>query len=353
MVKKKDAGKHEKDYFCILRYQPPKSGVFYQKQSYILINKMKKIFLFLFCLCSLMAMAETPVERWGQLQVRGAQLCDQHGQPVVLRGVSLGWHNLWPRFYNRGAVKTLANDWHATVIRAAMGVKIEDNYLENPKFALQCMEPVIEAAIHEGVYVIIDWHAHDCYPAEAADFFSKMSAKYGKYPNVIYELYNEPVNDSWDTLKSYARRVIAAIRKNDPDNIILMGCPHWDQDIDKVAVSPLTGVTNVMYTLHFYAGTHKDYLRDRLKNAVEGGLPVFVSECAGMEASGDGPLNIEEYNKWIDLLEQLKVSWVNWSLSDKNETCSMLLPRATATGPWADDVIKPWGRVVKANLKKY
>ena len=298
-------------------------------------------------------MAETPVKRWGQLQVRGAQLCDQKGQPVVLRGVSLGWHNLWPRFYNAGTVKTLSHDWHATVIRAAMGVKIEDNYLENPKFALQCIEPVIEAAIKNGVYVIIDWHAHDCYPAEAADFFGKMSAKYGKYPNVIYELYNEPVNDSWDELKRYAVKVIAAIRKNDPDNVILMGCPHWDQDIDKVAASSLTGVTNVMYTLHFYAGTHKDYLRDRLKKAVEGGLPVFVSECAGMEASGDGPLNIEEYDKWITLLEQLKVSWANWSLSDKNETCSMLLPRAAATGPWTDDVIKPWGRVVKKNLLKY
>lgn len=100
--------------------------------------KMRTAFLLLiFFLCGLTAVAETPVKRWGQLQVRGAQLCDQNGQPVVLRGISLGWHNLWPRFYNSGAVRTLARDWHASVIRAAMGVKIEDNYLENPKFALR------------------------------------------------------------------------------------------------------------------------------------------------------------------------------------------------------------------------
>lgn len=297
--------------------------------------------------------AQTPVKRYGQLQVRGSQLCGENGQPVVLRGVSLGWHNLWPRFYNKGAVDELTNKWHASVIRAAMGIKIEDNYLENPSFAMQCMTPVIEEAIKDGVYVIIDWHAHDMYTDKAAEFFSRMSAKYGKYPNVIYELYNEPVEDSWTSLKEYAKTVIKAIRANDPDNIILMGCPHWDQDIDKVAASPIEGVKNLMYTLHFYAATHKQYLRDRMQKAVEGGLPVFVSECAGMEASGDGPLNIEEYNKWIDLMEQLKISWVNWSLSDKNETCSMLLPRAKATGNWTDDVIKPWGKLVRTTLLKY
>lgn len=298
-------------------------------------------------------MAQTPVKKYGQLQVRGSQLCDQNGKPVVLRGVSLGWHNLWPRFYNKGTVDELTDKWHASVIRAAMGVKIEDNYLENPSFALQCMTPVIEEAIKDGVYVIIDWHAHDMYTDKAAEFFGKMSAKYGKYPNVIYELFNEPVEDSWESLKQYATTVIKAIRANDPDNIILMGCPHWDQDIDKVAASPLEGVSNVMYTVHFYAATHKQYLRDRMQKAVEGGLPVFVSECAGMEASGDGPLNEEEYDKWIDLMERLKISWVNWSLSDKNETCSMLLPRAKADGNWTDDVIKPWGKLVRKTLLKY
>lgn len=298
-------------------------------------------------------MAQTPVKKYGQLQVRGSQLCDQNGQPVILRGVSLGWHNLWPRFYNKGAVDELTDKWHASVIRAAMGVKIEDNYLENPSFALQCMTPVIEEAIKDGVYVIIDWHAHDMYTDKAAEFFGKMSAKYGKYPNVIYELFNEPVEDSWESLKQYATTVIKAIRANDPDNIILMGCPHWDQDIDKVAASPIEGVSNVMYTVHFYAATHKQYLRDRMQKAVEGGLPVFVSECAGMEASGDGPLNEEEYDKWIDLMERLKISWVNWSLSDKNETCSMLLPRAKADGNWTDDVIKPWGKLVRKTLLKY
>lgn len=317
-------------------------------------NILRGILSLVLLLTCTISFAEPPVQKYGQLQVRGTQLCDHNGNPVVLRGVSLGWHNLWPRFYNKGAVDELVNKWHASVIRAAMGVKIDDNYLENPEFAMQCITPVIEEAIKDGVYVIIDWHAHDMYTDKAAEFFGKMSAKYGKYPNVIYELFNEPIEDSWESLKQYATTVSNAIRKNDPDNIILMGCPHWDQDIDKVAASPITGINNLMYTVHFYAATHKQYLRDRMAKAIADGVPVFVSECGGCEASGNGYLDTAEFNNWVDCMEKLKVSWACWSLSDKDETCSMLLPRAKATGNWdADKVIKPWGKLVKETLLKY
>ena len=180
-----------------------------------------------------------------------------------------------------------------------------------------------------------------------------MAQKYGRYPNIIYELYNEPVEDSWESLKQYASEIITEIRRYDPDNIILMGCPHWDQDIHLVAESPLTGVSNVMYTLHFYASTHKEYLRDRMEDAAKRGLPIFVSESGVTEASGNGKIDPESQQLWLDRMEKLKISWVCWSLSDKDESCSMLLPRATATGPWADDVIKRSGKLTKGYLLKY
>ena len=300
------------------------------------------------------AQAFDPVKQWGQLQVVGTQLCAQNGEPVVLRGVSFGWHNIWPRFYNKKAVKWLKEDWHPTVIRAAMGVTtVEDNYMDNPTFALECIEPVIKAAIKNNLYVIVDWHSHEMLTDEAVKFFGYIAEKYGKYPHVIYELYNEPVNDSWDDLKVYATKVINEIRKYDPDNVILMGCPHWDQDINLVADSPLRGFTNIMYTVHFYAATHHQYLRDRMVDAIQRGIPVFVSESAGMEASGNGPLDPVEWQAWIDCMEQHKVSWVTWSLSDKDETCSMLLPRATSTGPWKEDVIKKSGKMLRDYLRKY
>ena len=297
--------------------------------------------------------ANDPVKQYGKLQVKGAQLCDQKGKPVILRGVSLGWHNLWPRFYNKKVVQTLKQDWNCSVIRAAMGIMIEDNYLENPEFAMQCMTPVIKAAIKQNIYIIIDWHSHLTKTAEAKEFFGRMAQKYGKYPHVIYEIYNEPVEDSWASLKKYATEVIGEIRKYDPDNVVLVGCPHWDQDIHLVADSPLQGFNNVMYTVHFYAATHGDSLRKRTEAAVKKGIPVFISESGATEASGDGKIDPESEEKWIHMCERLGISWVCWSVSDKNESCSMLLPRATATGPWPDDVIKIYGKLVKELLQKY
>ena len=314
---------------------------------------MKKLLTMILCFCALTAQAQDPVKKWGQLQVKGAQLCSQKGDPVILRGVSLGWHNLWPRFYNKKIVQTLKQDWHCSVVRAAMGIMIEDNYLENPSYAMQCMTPVIEAAIKQNVYVIIDWHSHVLKTQEAKAFFGEMAKKYGKYPHVIYEIFNEPVEDSWADLKKYATEVIGEIRKYDPDNIVLVGCPHWDQDIHLVAESPLKGFTNIMYTLHFYASTHKEYLRDRMEEAVKKGIPVFVSESGVTEASGDGKIDPESQQLWIDRMEKLKVSWICWSISDKNESCSMLLPRANSTGPWPEDVIKRSGKLTRGYLQKY
>ncbi len=297
--------------------------------------------------------AAAPVRQWGQLRVEGTQLYSEHGEPVVLRGVSFGWHNIWPRFYNAGAVKWLKTDWQANVVRAAMGIMIDDNYLENPDFAVQCIENVVKAAIRNDMYVIVDWHSHKMHTAEAATFFAGIAQRYGRYPHLIYEIYNEPIDDSWDSLKAYASAVITAIRQYDPDNVVLVGCPHWDQDIHLVAESPLRGYSNIMYTVHFYAATHGGELRRRMVDAVKAGVPVFVSECAGMEASGNGRLDPGEWQKWVDTMEQYRISWVCWSVSDKDETCSMLLPRAKSRGKWGADVLKPWGKMVRETLVEY
>ena len=316
---------------------------------------MKKVILFitLFSMISLFSYSKDPVKQWGQLQVKGNQLCSQTGDPIVLRGVSYGWHNLWPRFYNKQSVKWLKKDWKCTVLRAAMGTVIEDNYIENPEFALKCMNKVIKAAIKNDLYIIIDWHTYYPQKKEAKAFFSMMAQKYGKYPHIIYEIYNEPMEDSWESVKEYAADIISEIRKYDPDNIILVGSPHWDQDLHLVAESPLEGFNNIMYTLHFYAATHKQELRDRAEAAWEKGIPIFVSECAGMECTGDGPLDIPEWTRWGEWLESKKISWVNWSISDKNETCSMILPRANKNGGWDESLIKPAGRQSRKFIRQY
>ena len=322
------------------------------------MKKFWVLFSLFYLFTFLPLMAVDPVKEYGQLQVRGAQLCDQQGNPVTLRGVSFGWHNWWPRFYNKKVMKTLKRDWHCTVVRAAIGVQPAEDpksgYLQNPELAMSCLTPIIETAIKQNVYVIIDWHSHHMYTREACQFFGAMAQKYGHYPHIIYEIYNEPIEDTWTSLKHYASEVISEIRRYDTDNIVLVGSPHWDQDIHLVADSPLEGFQNIMYTVHFYAATHGDDLRSRTEDAVRRGIPIFISECGAMEASGDGEIDMDSEEQWLAMCERLGISWVCWSLADKDEeSCSMLWSRAKSTGPWSDDVIKPYGELVKELLVKY
>ena len=274
------------------------------------------------------------VKEYGQLKVKGTQLCDQNGNPVILRGVSYGWHNWWPRFYNAENVKWLVKDWKITVVRAAMGIEPDSGYIDMPVWTTKIIKSVIDAAIEQEIYVIIDWHSHNINLDEALVFFKEMAMKYGDKPNIIYEIFNEPDHETWQDVKDYSVKVIKTIRSVDPDNIILVGSPHWDQDVNTAADDPITGFDNLMYTLHFYAATHKEWLREHGNYALQKGLPLFVSESAGMYSNGDGEIDYEEWNRWINWMERNKISWITWSITDKNETCSMLLPTASSEGGW-------------------
>jgi endoglucanase len=314
---------------------------------------MKKHFvavLFVF-MCSI-SIAQ-PVKKNGHLKVKGTQLVNEKGQPVVLRGMSYGWHNWWPRFYNAGTVQWLKKDWGCSVVRAAMGVEPDSGYIQQPAWSKSKIKAVIDAAIKEGIYVIVDWHSHNIRQEEAKRFFTEIATEYGKYPNVIYEIFNEPERQSWPDVKAYSIELIKTIRAIDPDNIILVGSPHWDQDVHLAADDPIPGYHNLMYTLHFYAATHKQSLRDRGNYALKKGLPIFISESAGMESSGDGLLNEPEWTEWINWAEQNKLSWVTWSVSDKNETCSVLLPTASSTGNWSTNDLKPSGVKARELIRKY
>ena len=306
-----------------------------------------------FLLFSITIALGQPVKENGKLRVEGTQLINEKGKPVVLRGMSFGWHNWWPRFYTEGTVQWLHQDWKCSVVRAAMGVEPPGAYISKPDWSKERVKAVVDAAIKQGIYVIIDWHSHNIRLDEAKSFFTEMAKTYGDKPNVIYEIFNEPDKESWQEVKDYSIEVMKTIRAIDPDNLILVGSPHWDQDIHIVADDPIKGFQNIMYTMHFYAATHKQFLRDRCDYALQKGLPLFISESAGMEASGNGPLNIEEWNKWIDWAEQKKISWITWSVSDKDETCSVLLPTASSDGNWKDSDLKESGIKTRELLRKY
>nr|UNG40301.1 glycoside hydrolase family 5 subfamily 2 [Leptura aurulenta] len=296
------------------------------------------------------------VSKHGQLSVNGVHLVDQNGENVQLKGMSLFWSIWYPEFYNEDTVRGVHVSCHANVIRPALTVDtLDGGYLRDPRGQMALVEAVIEAAIKEDIYVLIDWQEVDSnvHLAEARDFFDQISRKYGHYPNLIYETYNEPIDQSWSyVLKPYHEAIIKTIRANDPDNVIVVGSPNYSTQLDLPAADPITDQKNIMYSLHWYAGTHTQWLRDIAQDALSKGLPIFVSEYGTVNADGDGPVDVVQSRIWWDWLDKNSISYLNWSISDKAEGASALVPGTTANQTCQAQHLTESGKlVVEQNTK--
>jgi endoglucanase len=285
------------------------------------------------------------------LSVSGNQI-RAGGQPASFAGNSLFWSNTgWggERYYNANVVRWLKTDWKSNIVRAAMGVEDQGGFLQDPNGNRARVRVVVDAAIANDLYVIIDWHSHhaESYRSNAVAFFQDMARTYGTRNHVIYEIYNEPLQISWSgQIKPYAQAVISAIRAIDPDNLIIVGTPTWSQDVDVAAADPIAG-TNIAYTLHFYAGTHGQFLRDKAQTALNRGVALFVTEWGSVNANGDGGVNTNETNAWMNFLKARGISHANWALNDKAEGASALVPGASTSGGWSASQLTPSGTLAK------
>ena len=298
--------------------------------------------------------AQTIVERHGQLKVVGNKIKDECDRDVQLRGMSFFWSQWEGReYYNSNVVKKLRDDWKATIVRAALGVRDggTDDYLAKPNENKARITAVADAAIQHGIYVIIDWHAHPDKRAQAKTFFAEMAQKYKGKPNVIYEIWNEPIGsfgnsaaqNMWNNqLKGYAEEVIAAIRDHDTENIIVMGTPFYCQYPNVVVNNKITqdskgrAVKNIAYTIHAYAGAHGSTVRNQAQQALDGGLALIMTEC-GRVGTNYGPNNNidnAEWDRWESWMDNNKISWCKWSMSNKNEVSSSLVAGAPSNAVW-------------------
>ena len=212
-------------------------------------------------------------------------------------------------------------------------------------------------ATNLGMYAIIDWHIlNDNTPVKnqkaAESFFEEMSKEYADSNNVIYEICNEPNGGTtWSEIKGYAESVIAIIRANDPDAIIIVGTPNWSQDVDIASKDPIDD-DNVMYALHFYATTHTDGIRSKAQTAIDNGAPIFVSECSICDASGNGSIDYDQADKWMELINTNKLSMACWNLSNKDETSSLISASCKATSGWSDSDYSETGKWFKEQYSK-
>ena len=303
-------------------------------------------------------------------------LADQKGEIIQLRGMSTHGLQWYGDIINKNAFKALSKDWECNVIRLAMYVG-EGGYASNPSIKEKVIEG-IKLAIENDMYVIVDWHVLN--PGDpnaeiykgAKDFFKEIATSFPNDYHIIYELCNEPNPnepgvenslDGWKKVKAYAQPIIKMLRSLGNQNIIIVGSPNWSQRPDFAIQDPIND-KNVMYSVHFYSGTHKvdGYVFENMKNAFENGVPIFVSEWGTSLASGDGGPYLDEADKWLEYLNSNYISWVNWSLSNKNETSAAFVPYingmhdATPLDPgddkvWDIEELSISGEYVRARIK--
>lgn len=268
-----------------------------------------------------------PVSYYGALHTDGNKIIgSKNNQQAMLRGLSLYWSDATGSpYYNDNVISWLKDNLKIDVFRFAMGIQYYEShgkaenpldesysYIGQPDGYLILIDKMVESAIKNDVYIIIDWHSHraEFEQEYAKAFFATISKKYASVPNIIFEIYNEPVYTKWTTIQEYANTISASIRQN-TENLILVGTPDWSQMTSYGGVN----ATNIAYVLHFYAATHSvETYGNRATQAMNSGNPVFISEWGTTEANGSGSVKASASQTWIDFMEQNKISNCNWSV---------------------------------------
>lgn len=294
-------------------------------------------------------MKKTPFETYGALMVSGNQLTDLQGDPVQLKGLSTHNLSLYPEYVNESFLLQAREEWGVNLIRLAMytaepgGYCVEDD--ANRERLIGFVKDGVALSEKLGMYLIIDWHIlSDSDPLMNLDqskvFWDLIAEHCKDKKNVIFEICNEPnVEADWEKIHRYADQIIPIIRKHAKSQVILIGTPTWSQRVDQAQADPVTISDNLMYVLHFYADTHREDLREIYKKAHETGLPIFVSEFGAVDASGDGVINIQQADAWLDMLDKDQTSYCIWNLSNKDEASAFFKPDCTkVSGFTAEDM---------------
>lgn len=311
----------------------------------------------------------TPVQMHGRLSVNGTRIVDKNGSGFQIRGISthgINWDVGRP-YVNKEAFQTLRDDWGANAVRLAMYTSEYNGYCAggDQNSLKEIVNNGVQYATELGMYAVIDWHVlndrnPNTYVEQSKTFFREMSSKYKDYNNVIYEICNEPNGGdvTWDVIKQYANAVIPVIRANDPNAIIIVGTPTWSQlgmqgHTNEVADDPLTGYSNIVYSLHFYCAewAHTEYLPAKVDYAVGKGIPVIVSEFGLSQASGDGNIDTDQADKWFEKLEGYGIGYFCWSLSNKNESSALIANSCTKVSGWSEGELTAAGKYIRNSYR--
>jgi hypothetical protein len=272
------------------------------------------------------------------LRVTGNRIEDQAGNQVVLRGISfidLGATEEWEggaremidRLTDTTDSASASPGWYTRVVRLAIYPPDSDDF-DSPNtyqagsttYYDTLLRPVVDYCRQKGIYAIVDWH----YIGDTSEhrqttsaFWTDMAPRFANDSHVLFELFNEPVNDgNWASVRTDMQTWYDIVRARAPQNLVLVGTPNWSQVVGPTAQNPVNG-TNIAYVAHMYPlHWNEPSLRNEITTAAAA-HPVFVSEW-GFDQGGNEIVDgtVTNYgNPFKQFIEQNRLSWTAWCAS--------------------------------------
>jgi len=316
------------------------------------ISVPSTVLAFLFLAAQVLA---GPVSHYGALKVCGNNICGSvagtESTPVMLKGPSLYWSSgIGSPFYNQETLDWFVDAMQIGVIRAAMAIRYADDgqetmdkpggmkgYYWDPEGQKSLIKTVVNAAIANDIYVIVDWHSTVAQneTESAKSFFVEMANEYKNVPNIIWEVFNEPRPEvSAQQVITHANTIISALRAAGNNNIVLVGSSPFssrpDQSSSAFGSAAQAQTQNVAFTVHFYAATsaHDAYM-NYANTARTNGFAVFATEWGFSDAYGKG--GISDASNWISWMDQNNISGCNWAITAGLETSSIFISETSTS----------------------
>ncbi len=316
------------------------------------------------------------------LKVVGNRLHDSDGKEVWLQGVNAGGLETLPQDMQPVKSTVVAIDeWKSNCVRLPM--KEEFWYGKSPyqkdggESYRQKIDQIITLTANRGAYLVLDLHRFRAPKQEHADFWKDAATRYKDHPAVLFDIFNEPHDVSWEVWRNGGfvgtktnndesafltdeekkknqgfesvgmQGLVDAVRSTGAKNIIIAGGVFWCND--------LTGIVNgfalddkegngIMYSWHTY-NWHPGWAHVL---PVAEKYPIFLGEVGGdIQKMGFIPeADQEDPNTFIpDMLgfiQKYRIHWTGWCFHPR-ATPRMILDWTYTPTPF-------WGAYAKEAL---
>jgi len=330
------------------------------------------------------------------LHTAGNKILNERNEDVRLTGVnicSLEWKSNGDNVL--ASAREVFTNWNCNLVRLPLSQdrwfgKISDQSTPNPpdggRQYRKTVDDVINLALNCGKYILFDLHwsnagqwgknsgQHYMPDDNSLEFWLDAASKYSNNPAVLFGLYNEPHDITWEVWKNGGtvnetenkgkpdekkftyntpghQKILNKIRALGANNIVVAGGLDWAYDLRGIASSyALTDTSEgngIIYDSHIYPFKEGDGVNHNTKVlCIASDYPVIIGEFGidpdGKWGAADRPAWLGNLLDWMDAN---KLNWAGW--------CFHTAATPSMISDWNYTPTKHHGAVIKQRLLSY